>query len=192
MRVFWRGLMASKFVRAVPNVISSLRLALAFVFPALPDDWRLPALIAGAMSDWIDGLIARRYKAMTVPGALLDAIADKLFTLSVLITIVMNGDAAWWQAVVVLLRDLAVAAIACYVMLVGRFDSFRRMRPRLPGKLTTTCVFIWLVALLAGAAAEAEWALFALAGMMSAIAGADYIGRFIRELRDHSSTMIST
>ncbi len=176
--------MPSAFLRIVPNVISSLRLGLACVFPALPDEWRLPAILAGAASDWIDGLIARRYKAMSVPGALLDAIADKLFTLSVLITIIVTGYVMWWQAVIVLARDLAVAAIAAYVALIRRFDAFRRMRPRLPGKLATTCVFIWLVLLAAGAPAGVSWVFFALAGVMSVIAGADYFGQFVRQLRE--------
>ena len=51
------------------------------------------------LSGWIRG--ARRYQATSAPGALLDAIADKLFTLSVLITIVRGDNATWWQALIV-------------------------------------------------------------------------------------------
>src|SRR5688572_5089393 len=79
-----RRFMAAAAVKAIPNVLSSMRLALAVAFPLLPIEWRLPAMIVGGLSDWIDGLIARRYKAATSTGALLDAIADKAFTLSVL------------------------------------------------------------------------------------------------------------
>jgi len=174
--------MPGRLIKIVPNVLSSFRLALALAFPLLPSGWRLPALVVGALSDWIDGLIARRYHATSVPGALLDAIADKLFTLSVLITIVMGDNARWWQALIVLSRDLAVTAIAVYALLIGRYDAFQHMRPRLPGKLTTTLVLLWMVALLAGAPIAVLWKLFALAGAMSVLARAHYLMQFVQRL----------
>ncbi len=172
--------MPSRHIKIAPNVLSSARLALAFVFPVIPADWRLPTMIAGGLSDWIDGLIARRYKATSAPGALLDAIADKLFTLSVLLTMMISGEAAWWQGLVILTRDVAVALIAGYALLIGRRDAFGHMRPRLPGKLTTTAVLIWFVALLAGAPAGLNEALFAIAAGASALAGIDYLVQFTR------------
>jgi cardiolipin synthase len=173
--------MAARIVQIVPNVLSSLRLVLALVFPLLPEDWRLPAMIAGGLSDWIDGVVARRYKAITAAGTMLDAIADKLFTLSVLLTIILgSGEARWWQGLIVLSRDFSVAAISLYALSIRRYDAFGHMRPRLPGKLTTTLVFLWLVTVLAGAAPMWSWGLFILAGACSVIAGADYLVQFSR------------
>lgn len=172
--------MPAAAVKAIPNILSSLRLALAIAFPFLPGGWRLPAIIIGGLSDWIDGLVARRYKATTSTGALLDAVADKAFTLSVLVTIVISGLLQPWQAIVILSRDLVVAAIACYALVIGRFDGFRHMRPRLPGKITTSAVFIWFVALLAGAPQWLDWALFILAAGASSLAGFDYLLQFLR------------
>ena len=34
-------------IKVVPNVLSSMRIALALLFPFLPDAWRLPALVGG-------------------------------------------------------------------------------------------------------------------------------------------------
>lgn len=173
--------MAVAAIKAVPNILSSARLALAIAFPLLPVEWRLPAMIAGGLSDWIDGLIARRYKASTAAGALLDAIADKLFTLSVLLTIIIDSahQVQGWQGLVILARDLTVGAIALYAVAIRRFDAFRHMRPRLPGKLTTTFVFLWLVTVLAGAPPAWQWTLFVLAAAASIVAGIDYLLQFI-------------
>ena len=173
--------MAAAAVKAIPNVLSSLRLALAIAFPLLPSEWRLPAMIVGGLSDWIDGLVARRYKATTATGALLDAAADKFFTLSVLLTIIIDGahQVHWWQGLIILARDLTVGAIALYAVLIRRFDAFRHMRPRLPGKLTTTFVFLWLVTVLAGAPPVWQWTLFMLAAAASVVAGIDYLLQFI-------------
>lgn len=172
--------MPAAAVKAIPNILSSLRIALAIAFPILPSEWRLPALVVGGLSDWIDGLVARRYKAATSTGALLDAIADKVFTLSVLLTVLLHGyySTQWWQGLVILARDLTVGAIALYAVIIRRFDAFRHMRPRLPGKITTTLVFLWLAALLAGAPPAMQWTLFTLAGAASVIAGLDYLLQF--------------
>jgi cardiolipin synthase len=172
--------MAARFITIVPNVLSSFRLALALIFPVIPVSWQLPVVICGGLSDWVDGLIARRYKATSDSGALLDAIADKLFTLSVLITLVIAGDTAWWQACIVLCRDVLVTIIAIYACLLRRPDVFRHMRPRLPGKLATSFVLIWLVTAVAGAPRGAQWGLFALAGAASVFAAGDYLVQFMR------------
>lgn len=174
--------MPAPLVKIVPNALSSLRLILALLFPVLPAEWRLPVMLLGAFSDWIDGLIARRYHAITALGTMLDAIADKLFTLSVLLTIILSArdGATWWQGVIVLSRDLAVSMIAAYALCIGRLDAFSHMKPRLAGKLTTTTVFIWLVTVLAGAPLNVRWMLFAIAGACSVVAGVDYLSQFLR------------
>jgi len=172
----------ASLIKAVPNILSGLRLALALAFPAFPLEWRLPATLGGAASDWLDGLIARRYQATSTPGALLDAAADKAFTLSVLLTMTIAGPLLWWQLPIVLCRDLSVALVACIAAALRRPDAFAHMRPRLPGKITTSLVFLWLIAVLAGAPEQAAWAMFALAGGASVLAAGDYLrvfaGRF--------------
>jgi phosphatidylglycerophosphate synthase len=175
--------MPASFIKAVPNALSSMRLMLALAFPFVPAEWRLPALIVGALSDWIDGVIARRYEATTSSGVLLDAIADKIFTLSVLVTIAMSGQIEWWQIALALARDITVAGVAGWCALVlKRPDAIGHMRPRLPGKATTTLVFFWLIALLAGVPAEATLTLFIAAALCSMVAAIDYLRVFLVKL----------
>lgn len=172
--------MSGSFIKIVPNVLSSMRLVLALGFWAMPVPWQLPVVIVGGVSDWLDGIIARRYLATSLAGSLLDAIADKLFTLSVLLTLIVGGQMLWWQGLVLICRDLVVAALALYALLIRRPDAFGHMRPRLPGKLTTSLIFIWLVVLLAGASPAVCWWLFGLVGLTSVLAGLDYLMQFLR------------
>ena len=180
--------MPAPLVKIVPNVLSTMRLALALIYPLLPSEWRLPALIGGALSDWIDGLIARRYEATSASGTLLDAIADKVFTLSVVMTATISGEVVWWQVLMVLARDLAVAGVSAWcVVILRRPDAFRHMRPRLPGKVTTTLVFLWLIAVFADAAPAVHWTLFVLAGAGSIVAAADYLRVFVMRYAERES-----
>lgn len=172
--------MTRRLISVVPNVLSVLRIVLACCFWLVPTPWRLTAVVAGGVSDWLDGAIARRFHATSVAGGLLDAVADKLLTLSVLVTLAVDGDIAWWQVPLVLSRDLVVGALALYALLIRRADTFPHMRPKLAGKITTFAVFFWFVALLVPFPPAFTWSLFTLAAATSLVAGADYFVTFWR------------
>src|SRR5215469_13255858 len=87
-------------MRALPNIVTGVRLALAlFMFLALAtaagdmpwlsarlspqaeyalERWAFGAFVVAALSDFVDGWLARRLGAMSVWGAILDPIADKV------------------------------------------------------------------------------------------------------------------
>ena len=177
-------------ISVVPNALCVFRLALACCFWAIPAPWRLAAIVAAGVSDWLDGFIARRYQAMSMVGGLLDAIADKLLTLSVLLTFAVAGDILWWQVVLVLSRDLVVGALSIYALVIRRLDAFGHMPAKFAGKVTTIALFFWFVALLIPLPSPVIWALFAVAGGTSVLAGADYSLAFLRrpaELRGRRS-----
>ena len=67
-------------------------------------------------------------------------------------------------------------------LVLRRPDAFGHMRPRLPGKVTTTLVFFWLIALLAGAPPEATLAMFVAAALCSIVAAVDYLRVFLMKL----------
>ena len=89
----------------VPNLLSALRLGLAMAFPWSPPLWRAPMVIAAGFTDWLDGFIARTFGAKSTTGLLLDAVADKFFALSVLLTLVATREIAWWEMALVIARD---------------------------------------------------------------------------------------
>ena len=86
-----------RYIRFVPNILSTCRLGIACYFPFSPEENWIWLIIAGGCSDFLDGWVARRWQVATWQGGLLDGIADKAFILSVLITLVCGGRfPAWW------------------------------------------------------------------------------------------------
>ncbi|WP_193163419.1 CDP-alcohol phosphatidyltransferase family protein [Microbulbifer hainanensis] len=104
--------------RHLPNVLSGLRIASIplIIWLALKHD-SMPALIvflAAALTDALDGFVARRYHWETHFGALLDAIADKLFVLCLMPLLWYYGGVVTVYSVLVIMRyslDLSVLPI---------------------------------------------------------------------------------
>ena len=67
--------------------------------------------IIASVTDFLDGMIARKYGLITNTGKMLDAIADKVLVNSVLIILAANGFINAIIPVVVVLRDIVVNAI---------------------------------------------------------------------------------
>jgi cardiolipin synthase len=99
----------------VPNMISLLRLAGVPVFLWLllgprEDGWALALLIFSALTDWLDGKLARWLDQMSRFGQLLDPAADRLYILATLIAFLLRNIVAWWVVIPLVLRELVVGA----------------------------------------------------------------------------------
>jgi CDP-diacylglycerol--glycerol-3-phosphate 3-phosphatidyltransferase len=82
----------------VANALSGLRLLLAVVFPVLlvrGGAGPLVVWIVAALSDYVDGPIARRRGAVSTRGAVLDVVADVAFVLGGLATAAASGLVTW-------------------------------------------------------------------------------------------------
>jgi CDP-diacylglycerol--glycerol-3-phosphate 3-phosphatidyltransferase len=66
---------------------------------------------AAAVTDWLDGLIARRRGQVTTLGKLLDPVADKVLVSAALISLVQVGSVAAWMVVVMIGREFAVTGL---------------------------------------------------------------------------------
>ena len=105
----------------LPNTITTARAAVVPVLLLLPwmDTPRLSAFmawifIAAAMSDLVDGWLARRGQMVTHVGKLLDPLADKLLVSTALIVLLSVGRIptwAVWMVVVIVGRELAVTGL---------------------------------------------------------------------------------
>ena len=106
---------ASTRVLTVPNLISLVRLLLVPVFAVLlvqhRDGWALVVLAVSGASDWLDGVVARRWNQVSRLGQLLDPAADRLFILVTIVTLAWRGVVPWWLVVVLVFRDLAPGEI---------------------------------------------------------------------------------
>ena len=67
--------------------------------------------VGAALTDWLDGLIARRRGQVTTLGKLLDPVADKVLVSAALISLVQVGTVEAWMVVIVIGREFAVTGL---------------------------------------------------------------------------------
>ncbi|WP_020498005.1 CDP-alcohol phosphatidyltransferase family protein [Sciscionella marina] len=97
----------------IPNVLSVLRVLTVPLFLYLllgphADVWALVVLAASAITDWLDGKLARWLDQYSTLGAMLDPVADRLYILATLVAFVIRGIFPWWAAALLVLKDVAV------------------------------------------------------------------------------------
>lgn len=148
---------AARPLRWLPNLITVVRGLLIPVIGWLLTEQRyLEAfwtLLASAVSDFIDGQIARRCNARTRFGAIADPVADKATMLTVTLLLAWQGLLPPWLAAAIVLRDLVIVGGAfAYHRLFGPVE----MAPTSLSKLNTLLEFATLAAVLADAAALFE------------------------------------
>lgn len=120
------------------NQITLLRLVFVPVFAILIVDQHyraaLGVLAAAAISDMLDGTVARLLKQESELGVALDPITDKILMTTGYITLAFRNALPWWLTIVVLSRDVAILTTALAICLVA---GYRPFRPSLLGKAAT-------------------------------------------------------
>lgn len=140
----------------------------------------LAVFVIAALSDGVDGFIARFFNQKSRLGAILDPLADKLLINVTLVFLAVNETYAHpvprWFPVLVLGRDIIIS-MGAYVL----SDYFRtlRIRPRLTGKCTTSVQLAYIVSVLLNLGLA--HALLYLAVMMTIISLTDYLIEGLRQ-----------
>lgn len=75
--------------------------------------------ILASITDWLDGMVARRRNQVTTLGTLLDPIADKLLVAAALVSLLQIDKIAAWMVVVIIGRELAVTGLRAVAAGVG-------------------------------------------------------------------------
>jgi cardiolipin synthase len=164
----------------LPNLLTATRLALVpFVLLCLLENRLATAFwlfVAAALTDLLDGALARLLNQRSVLGAWLDPIADKAMLLSTLIMLVWLGALPLWLAILVGLRDIVVLMGAmAYRTLTGGLE----VAPTWWGKSATAAEFVMVTLTLADLAYG--WGLgllsriVAMTGLLVFISGAHYV-----------------
>ncbi|HEY3011597.1 MAG TPA: CDP-alcohol phosphatidyltransferase family protein [Gemmatimonadales bacterium] len=127
------------------DLLSILRIPLAAAFLFVPDSgWRLAIVGAAAITDLLDGPIARRLGSSPF-GPVLDPIADKLFMAAAVGVVAFSGRLGVYEIVGVLLRDI-VATVAFAATFISHHP--RAIPARSSGKAVTVAQILTLVAFL--------------------------------------------
>ncbi|MBE5781529.1 MAG: CDP-diacylglycerol--glycerol-3-phosphate 3-phosphatidyltransferase [Clostridiales bacterium] len=105
----------NSFKKQIPNILTTFRLILVPVFwwafwnPGMVFQGRLFAFavcFTAGMTDLLDGYLARKFEAISSYGKLIDPLADKLMTISVMICFMITGDIPTLLVAVFLAKDL--------------------------------------------------------------------------------------
>lgn len=116
----------------LPNILTLLRIALIPIFVLvfyLPWEWRYVVTAAifvlGAITDWLDGYLARKMGQVTPFGAFLDPVADKLAVAAALILLLEANPTPWFAmpSVVIIGREIVVSALREWMAELGQRAS---------------------------------------------------------------------
>ena len=169
-------------LRWVPNALCVLRMLLAapIAWLLLRQQYQLTLAVFffAAVTDALDGFIAKRFNWTSELGKMLDPLADKLLLVTVFITLAVIGRVPMWLAVLVVLRDAVITAGAItYRLLYGPIVG---AVPTLVSKLNTLIqIFYVLAAMSAAAITWPDFSTVIILGWVVAvttvISGLDYV-----------------
>lgn len=130
----------------LPNILCVLRLIAAPVVAALiyQGEAVLAAALfaASAVTDAVDGYLARRWRQISLLGQMLDPLADKALINLSYIAAAAAGQLPWWLALLVLARDIIILAGA---ILSRALDLGHDLLPLAIGKISTALQMILMV-----------------------------------------------
>lgn len=102
-------------ILTVPNVISLLRICsiplIAYLVANRHLIISLVVLLISALSDGVDGIIARRFNQVSKLGQILDPVADRLLILCSILALSMANILPWWLMVLVSVRDVLLGIL---------------------------------------------------------------------------------
>jgi cardiolipin synthase len=119
----------------IPTGLTWLRIVMIPVFVAvyyLPDAWLSPVaknwtamtvFSVAAITDWLDGYLARLWGEVSAFGAFLDPVADKLMVSAALIVLLSLGRVDDFVALVIIGREIAVSALREWMAQIGKSSS---------------------------------------------------------------------
>ncbi|EKE78003.1 CDP-diacylglycerol--glycerol-3-phosphate 3-phosphatidyltransferase [Gallaecimonas xiamenensis] len=149
----------------IPNLLTLFRLLLIPIFLVvfyLPYFWAHYAAAfvfwLAAITDWLDGYLARKLQQSTPFGAFLDPVADKVMVTAALVLIVQHFQSLWITvpAVIMISREIVISALREWMAELGKRSH---VAVSWIGKVKTTAQMLALIGLVSG------WQPFVFLGM---------------------------
>jgi len=164
----------------LPNILTTLRLLLLPIFLTLLVYRRpgpaLVVLLLAALSDALDGLVARWLDQRTAIGSFLDPLADKLLSVSGFVTLSLIGPIPAWFVIIVISRDVLISLGALVLYL---HDGRLEIAPSFTGKSAMLGQFATLLLTLLfqlDAAGERLWlTVLVLTATLTIVSGLQYL-----------------
>lgn len=132
-------------VLTVPNVISFLRIcSIPYLAVLIAQHKMWPALIVlaiAALSDCIDGYVARTFNQVSKLGQILDPIADRLLIVCSTLALAFAKIIPWWALALVVLRD---AIMAILIVILAQYD-YGPLPVNFMGKTGTALLMVTIV-----------------------------------------------
>jgi CDP-diacylglycerol--glycerol-3-phosphate 3-phosphatidyltransferase len=97
--------------------------------------WATVMFVVFALTDWLDGYLARRLNQSSAFGAFLDPVADKFLVCASLLVLVSLGRADVLVALIIIGREIAISALREWMAQIG---ASRSVAVHVLGKLKTT------------------------------------------------------
>lgn len=158
------------------NFLTILRLLLVpfFVFFMLSEGKNFSQIalilfLVAALTDIIDGYVARSFSRITEFGKRADPFVDRILVASALITMAYKGMIPLWGLFLILLRDLYLTV----GFLLLKEKSRKELSVTTAGKLTTFCIITSIITILAGIEPLGFY-IFYIGALMSIISGVHY------------------
>ena len=175
----------------IPNTLTLLRILLTPLFAIFLIkhmlDFALLVFAIAALSDGMDGLVARLFRQKTTLGSYLDPAADKLLLTTAFVTLAIQGLIPSWLAVIVITRDVLILfGVALFTITSRDFEP----KPSILSKITTVAQLATVISVLSGyhvpSIVRLQSPAFWFAAGMTMISGFQYIYRGLNILQEES------
>ena len=174
----------------LPNLLTLLRILLVPVLVValteeIPNGSAIAAavFVVAALTDGLDGYIARSRQSITTFGKVMDPVADKLLIAAALLALVSLDRLAAWVAMLIIAREFAVSGLR-----IAAGQQGVVIPASLLGKLKTIVQSAAVLALIAAPNEDVVWvqALVYAMVLVTVVSGADYFLNFRRSVEEMS------
>lgn len=128
------------FKEIIPNVLTTIRIIITpiLVILSLLKMWKLVIIFAiiGAITDFLDGKLARKFNTISTIGAKLDTIADKVFALGLIICLIFKNR----SYIIILILELIIAFTNLYY-----YYKTQKVKSLKIGKFKTALLYITII-----------------------------------------------
>lgn len=147
-----------------------------------------------AITDWLDGYLARKWQVVTVLGKFLDPLADKLIVMAALIMLIPHGRVPAWAVFLLLAREIIITGLRSIASSEGIVIAASNL-----GKYKTILQMVAIIALLLHYdyywffGVRNEWVhvsmhriglvYFYFALVLTLWSGADYLAKFFKVIK---------